>query len=338
MLTAAVCAASYGFYRYVKTEEKYVSEMRGKCACEAYVTLCESIVRGDASASADALSRCELFAGCGGADALRFAILSGSVDEKIAEALAIDGDASPSEIAEAVRRADRAAENAVGGTKDLPGVSNGGEWETVAAAPTVTEEEARRTAAEIVGGGASFTTAKSHTFPLVYSFVCKNASVDITRMGGRLLRFYAFRHGGAEVRDEETCRASAEKFVRAAGIADASLVSAREYDEEFDFVFCGSFPLDGVRVDAVDEAVNVRVAKAGASVCFFDASEYYRRKPSSYGSPNVVIGRAEASRMLGVGGENLSLVYSEGEMFWRFCGVKILLLNAKTGKIRPQNP
>ena len=340
LLTAAVCLASYGFYRYVAGKDVRSADMRDRCAYEAYVSLCENIVRGETGAAADALSRCELFSDCGEVGSLRYAILTETVDETVTEALALNGRITSSDVAEAVRRADRAAEELVG---DLPRVlgETAGEssfWATLAGKEAVTEGEARKTAARHIGGGVSLTAAENHSFPLVYTFVCKNASADVTRMGGRLLRFYAFRHGDAGIRSVGDCRDAARRFIESAGIRDGVLLSETEGDDDVEFVFCGSFILDGVRVAALEETVTVRVTRAGAGVYFYDAYEYYKRKPVSYGELTVRIGCAEAARKLGVGSEYLSLVYTEERLFWRLGGVKTLLFDVETGNIRPQNP
>lgn len=340
MVTAAVCAASYGFYRYVMNEASETAVSRERCAYEAYVSLCEDIARGEAGAAADALSRCELFAGCGEMASLREAILSELVNERIADALSIDGAATPEAIRRAVKSADKAAAETVGGGARVLGESTDGGsfWATLEGRVMISEDKARDVAAEMIGGGASLSAAKNHTFPLVYTFVCKNASADITRMGGRLLRFYSFRRGGADVRTEDECREAARAFVKKAEIADAVLDSAREDRDGYEYTFRGTLDVDGETVEAIGEDITVRVARAGARVYFFDAFEYYKHKPVFYGELKVKLGRAEAARQLGVNERFLTLIYADGRLFWRLSGVKTLLFDVLTGEIRPQNP
>ncbi len=335
LLTAAVCAASYGFYLYVERENEAALKMRERCAYEAYLSLCENLGRREMRAAAEALSRCELFGGCAEADGLRAAILSGSVTDETAEALrgALDGGAT---IFEAVRRADEAAgralpESGTAGARD-------GMWATLRGQDEIGEAEAHRLAAGFVGGGVSLTAAESRTFPPVYTFLCKNASADITKAGGRLLTMYVYRHGSAEVRGRESCLSAAKKFLGGAGISRAELVSEAAEADGYTYVFCGTFRLADETVLCTDETVTVGVCARGGGVRFFDAAGYYMYRPASYDVSGVKIGRNEAARMLGTDAEYLTPIYSGGRLFWRLSGVKTLLCDAETGEIRVQNP
>lgn len=334
LLTAAVCAASFGFYMYVEKQNREALEMREKCAEEAYLCLCENLGLREMRAAAEALSRLELFGGCGEADDLRAAIISGNVDEETAEALreALDGSAT---VYEAVADADRAAGKTLVESDTAAG---GGSWAALRDLDEIGTNEAHKLASRYVGGGVTLEQAENRTFPPVYTFMCKNASADITRAGGKLLRMYVYRHGGAVEKSDEHCRAAAEKFIESAGVKGAVLVSEEAGEDEVGYVFAGSFSLGDETVVCPDETVKVGVSRRGAAVCFFDAAVYYREKPASHDVDLPSVSRAQAAKSLGVDPENLTLVYTENRLFWRLGGVKTLLLDAQTGEIRVQNP
>lgn len=335
-LTLAVCAASYGFYRYMKEESAATEELRERCAYEAYVSLCENFGRGELTAAADALSRCELYTGTRDYNALRYAILSGDESGEIADALGLDNGS----IADALRRADGKARDL--GFGEVPRVlgasSSAMMWETLDRRIEISEEEAHRIATEYAGGGAALTRVENHTFPLVYTYTCKNASVDVTRMGGRLLRFYAYRHGGAEERGASLCRGAAERFLEEAGIQDGVMISAADTEDGYEYVFCGSFELDGATVTCISETVKIAVSRAGARVNYFDSYEYYKNKPISYDLPEIVFDRHAAAEKLGVNDLTLSLIFAGGRIFWCQSGVKTPWIDAENGEIRVQNP
>lgn len=336
LLAAAVCAASYGFYRYVKKENEATLDMRSRCAYEAYLSLCESLGRRETESAAEALSRCKLFGGCGEADDLCAAIMSGNVSRETAEELrrALDGSVS---VYEAVMRADAAAGRALKAEEGDGGAPRP-RWETLAACAEITDAEAHKLAADTVGGGVTLTRAENHTFPLVYTYTCKNAAADITRAGGKLLRMYVYRHGGARIRSGDECRRSAESFVKEAGIHGCVLISEEETPDGYDYVFCGTFSLMGTTVTCPEERIVVGVSRDGGGISFFDASGYYEMRPVTYELPEMRFRRTEAAGKLGVDEGYLTLVYIENRLFWRLGGVKTLLLDAETGEIRAQNP
>ncbi len=337
LLMAAVIAASWGFYRYVRAGEAKTAELCERCAYEAYVSLCENMVRGEGRAAADALCRLVLFSDCGEAEALRDVILSGRVDADIIDAVSLTGEGEVAErISAAIKRADSTAQ----GKRRFytgEGVPCGG-WETLSDMPEVERGEAHRIAASYLGGGVTLTEAENHGFPLVYTFMCKNAAVDVTRAGGRLLRLYVYRHGTAGACGPDECREAAEAFIKKAGIYDAELVSSARGEAGYDFAFCAAHETDGERVFCVDEVIKVGVAEAGGGIRFFDAGAYYEKRPRTYGGESIQVGRDVAARKVGVDKRALSLIRSGGELFWRFGGVKTLLIDAKNGEIRVQNP
>ena len=341
LLTVSVCAASYGFYMYMRGEAEEVAVMRDRCAYEAYVSLGESLSRGDTETAAEALSRCELFSGCEKADHLRGAILSGEYEGVIEESLALgDGADISALIADALRRADETARGKA--REAAPRVSGGAvtaaSWETLDRRIEISEDEAHRIAVQYVGGGAGLKRAENHTFPLVYTFTCKNAAVDVTRMGGRLLRFYAFRHGGAAERSPDVCREAAGKFISEAGIVDGVLISETEVEDGFEYIYCGSFVYGDSTVVCTSETVKVGVHRAGAMVNYFDAYEYYRNKPISYGGHEVNVSRADAAEALGTDGGKLSLIFDGERLYWSLSGAKSPLVDAENGEIRVENP
>ncbi len=340
MLTAAVITASWGFYTYVKSEEEETLRLRERCAYEAYVSLLGDMMRGESTAAAEALSRFELFSGCS-ADSLRAAIISDAAETDMSDIiekleLSDRGDVI-TRLSDAVKRADAAAADTVRKLREEPAEAGG--WAILRGVDEVGQVEALKTAADALGiDKSSLSAAENRGFPPVYTFSCKNAAVDVTRAGGRLLRLYAYRHGTAKERGEEACREAAEDFLRRAGIRDAAAVSSDEDAEGYNFIFCAAHKLGQERVLCPDEVIRVGVCRAGGVVRLFDASEYYKNKPVTYGDETISFGREKAASAVGVEGSELELIYTDGGLFWRFGGVKTLIIDVKNGDIRVQNP
>lgn len=320
-VTAATSAAAWAEWRYIEKSEREIRERYDMCALEAYVSMCEAIEDGDAETAADALSRCELYCGQGEFASLRARILKNDiVDLDIADAGDViaavgDGDAA-SLIADVLRRADRAGGVAATGAGNIASVSSAG-WETLRNKLDVKPDAALAVARRAVGGGALMHASQSRTFPLVYAFTCKNGAAEVTRAGGRLLRMYVYRHGSAQKRGCDECRQAAVDFVDDACIGECALTDEAYDGGEYRYTFCGSFYFGGHRVVVPDEVVTVCVDEDGASVCGFDASEYYRYHKMSYELPDELPQTPD-----GISVRN-GLIYSNGELFWSESGGKI---------------
>lgn len=138
--------------------------------------------------------------------------------------------------------------------------------------PEVSEEEARRIASKLIGGGATLSLAVNHTFPLVYTFYCENACADVTRMGGFLIRMTVYRDGNLSYRSEGECRAAAEKFLKRAKISGLSVLRCEKINDDNEYLYV--FTVPGKSED--DGAVYITVSTSGARVSRFDATEYYK--------------------------------------------------------------
>lgn len=280
MLTVTVAALLFAWAVYASAgakERRYDSALRA-CEYEAYLSFCEKLgVIADTDdaeateyasvAAAEALSRYILFSELDAdADVLRELLMSGAVGkERAAELLSAVSVAKTR--ADAVISVIKIAEG-WGETASHSSARNAGGWEWLSSLPEVKERDAAKTAERFIGGGGRVRGAESHTFPLVYAYVNGNASAEVTRMGGRLIRMYKFLLGTAEKRTETECVLSAERFVRDAGIKDAELLSCDVREETAECVFASE----------TGAQIIVRVSYSGAAVIYFDAYEYYKNR------------------------------------------------------------
>lgn len=280
MLTVTVAALLFAWAVYASAgakEKRYDAAMEA-CEYGAYVAFTEKLrviaeTEGDAAsyaaaAAGEALSRYMLFSGLDAdADGLYGLLVSGAVDSGTAAELisAVDKGKTREESVLAAIEIARGMEN----NSRVSAERDEGGWEWLSSLPEVKEADAQKTAERFIGGKGKVRGAVSHTFPLVYAYVNGNASAEVTRMGGRLIRMYKFPIGTAQRRGEEECVSAAERFLRSAGIKDAEVVSQTSDADGMTFVFVSGEDGDGGEV-------SVKVAFAGATVIYFDAYEYYK--------------------------------------------------------------
>lgn len=287
MIMLLSIGAAYGMYLYTVSVAAEYSSARAAARYEAYLSLCEEIRRtdgDDATAAAalrgagESMSRYLLFAEekPQGGEALRDALLSGTVSRESCERLRAVLDANAKDYDAAVAKAASLAADAVSGMRQRTALGDSDGWDELKERAEVREAKAHAAARSFVGGGVTLTEAENHSFPLVYSYVCENAAVDITRMGGRLLRMWCYRVGDAERKGDGACRCAATEFLRRAGIADAEMVSEEATADEVRYLFCRVTASLSGEVTDEDAAVKITVARGGARVSFFDATDYYK--------------------------------------------------------------
>lgn len=285
MLTITVAALLFAWAVYVSagTKERMYGSAMESCGYEAYLSFCEKlgvIAESDdgtetayaSVAAGEALSRYVLFSDIEtDADALRGLLMSGQVGKEEAEELLrvlSEGGTRDEAVSAAIKTAlEWGKDPTISSERDSGG------WRWLSSLPEVKETEASKTAARFIGGGGKVRRGESHTFPLVYSYVNGNASAEVTRMGGRLIRMYKFPIGSAEKRTVEQCALSAERFLRDAGIKDAELYSAELVGDVAELKFA---PPSETEESA--RSISVNVALSGATVIYFDAYEYYRNR------------------------------------------------------------
>ncbi len=282
MLTVTLAALLFAWAVYASataSENRYAAAMKS-AAYEAYLSLCESVggianEEGNAQAhsrlAADALSRYALFSEEKlDASTLRELFFTGQIDPSRAKALweVLSSAGSGKEaMADAVASAVRLAEQWSDGAVIRSANVRADGWRRLSVLPEIREQRARALAERVIGGGGEVRLAESHTFPLVYVYTNGNATAEISRMGGKLLRMCIFPLGSASKRTDAECFASAERFLEAAGITDASLMQASSGEESISYIFA---PEEG------GASVVITVARGGAEIIFFDAYEYYR--------------------------------------------------------------
>ncbi len=279
MLIVSVSAFVFAWAVFASAEakEEKCEKMILKCKYEAYLSFCEKLselAKADeksavmSKSAAEALGRYVMFSSGVQADpdALIDRLLSAEIYGEEAEKL-IDLIKAVEDADDAMLSVIEAAERAESEYVRSPGRKSDG-WKWLSSQPEVKATYAEKLAERFIGGGGNVRATVSHSFPLVYSYANGNACAEITRMGGKLIRFYKFPIGNAVIRDRDECIASAERFLRDAGISGGKLMLC-EVDSEG--VFC-TFYVCG---DAAAN-VTVNVAFGGATVVYFDAYEYYR--------------------------------------------------------------
>ena len=338
-LNLATGACAYAVGAYADGEREKYERICGRCAYDAYCGMCESIRAGDSQSAAEALSRCELFSGAGETPALRAAIMADDGGERLEfmTPIADDGDTRAA-VRDALLSAEEKARSRGFDAASARGYADGSGWETLKRAIPSEMSECRRVARESIGGGVTLEAAENNGFPPVYTFFCTNAAADVTRAGARLLRMYVHRRGCAEIRDGETCRASALEFAADHGLGGAVIVSETAADDAITYSMRGTVTAFGERIVCDGECIKITVQRAGAFVSEFDATEYYRCRPLEYSLPKRIKSREYAAEALGEDGGALELAYSDGRLFWRKSGAKTPELDAENGEIRVQNP
>ncbi len=271
LLLTAVFAVVCGYLSHRRAERKAeeYEMLRERTAYEAYLTLCESVAaiekgEGEAYAriGADAAARLCLFSDAGAMSLAAYVSRLGGVPEeaaRLAEMLQAEREDWRKAVAEAEALAERSMKPRVKSEDTSEG------WRLLRERTEVGRREARDVACAFIGGGAVLTDAENHTFPLLYSFGCKNAAAEVTRMGGRLYRMWIFRIGEGKECSLSLCRQNAESFLKRAGIGGAEISEETVAEDSVRYVFTA----DG-------GSVTVTVKRRGGRVCFFDASHYYR--------------------------------------------------------------
>ncbi len=286
-ITLLSLGAVYGMYLYTVSVAEEYSLARAAARYEAYLSLCEAIGQTDGDdatraaalrGAGESMSRYLLFAEekPQGSEALRDLLLSGAVPSELCVHLRAVLDANAADYDAAVIKAAVMTADETVGIRQRTTASDGNGWDELKECSEVRETKAHAAARRFIGGGASLTAAENHSFPLVYSYVCENAAVDITRMGGKLLRMWCYRIGDAEPKSDRECREAATEFLRRAGIADAEVTSVEVSEDEVRYQFCRVTKAPTGEVTDEGAAVKITVARRGARVSFFDATDYYK--------------------------------------------------------------
>ncbi len=273
--TVAISALAYAWATDIMADgrEKRYTDALSACEYEAYLSFTDAIemlASGDKDASAsglaaEALSRYVIFSGTEtDTEALSELLLSGKADAESAKAI-LRALAEGEDAEESMAKAAKAAEEFGKSSRISSGRRGEGEWR-FSSLPEVKERTARELAERLIGGGGEVRQAESHAYPLIYVYENGNATAEISRMGGRLLRMCIFPMGDAAERNEKDCLSKAEAFLEHAKIRGEELFSTLTEPDTVTYVFA----CEG------GGKVTVRVAKKGATVIFFDAYEYYK--------------------------------------------------------------
>lgn len=140
----------------------------------------------------------------------------------------------------------------------------------------ITEREAYEKAKALLGKNAALTLVKNSGFPPVYTYVCNNASVEISVMGGYPIRLLLDLPAKEAKYDENICVCVAEEYLKTVGLEDLARVKVWWVDNVC-FVEFARRILDGQNVGLSElERVTVGVSASAARVCYYDAYNYYR--------------------------------------------------------------
>ncbi len=282
MLTFTVAALLFAWavYADAKIQKREYESVRAACEYEAYLSFFDAIdniasekgdVREESRLAAESLSRFVMFSESkADTGVLRELLLDGGVDPTLAMEISRIAESSDTPRA-AIERAAEAVKAHRIATHGSDERAREGEWSFMSL-PEVKERSARELAERVIGGGGEVRLAESHSYPPVYSYVNGNATAEVTRMGGRLIRMCKFPLGTAEVRGDGECLLSAEAFLKTARITGTELSSVLTEKDSVTYVFSSS---DGGR------EITVKVSRQGASVIFFDAYGYYKSEPKT---------------------------------------------------------
>ncbi len=138
-------------------------------------------------------------------------------------------------------------------------------------ASILTEDEVKEQVTDIFGKNVKFSSTFVHSFPTVYNFSCENVSLDISQMGGFVLRMlYDHRPTGTECTEEEAKKAMTD-FLSARGLDELILI---------DFVlrgdYFGTFAPICSDILCLSESVKLCVGKDNGEVIAYDAEDYYK--------------------------------------------------------------
>lgn len=268
----------WGFFSSIEAKNAYADAdaERERCAFEAYLSFSEYIEEMDGSSGErlsalamcadDALSRCELFSGVESHKSLhRFLseFIKGAAPEGgispsvIFSALLSAGGGSSPEAA--LTSAEVAAELLIFPSEDAVSQKSDSHSSFLSNLPEVSEAEAHKIAAEYAGIGAKLTLADEDGG--IYTYVCGNMIIEITRRGGKLYRLYKFCLGDADGNGETL--SAAREMLRRAGFSSPDIrpLSRVESDANYDvYDFRG---------------VTLRISKEKNRCLVFDAAGYY---------------------------------------------------------------
>lgn len=143
-------------------------------------------------------------------------------------------------------------------------------------AEKISEGEALEKAKKLLGKHTNLTLVKSSGFPPVYTYVCNNASVEITVMGGYPIRLL-FDLSEKDARYEESeCIAAAAKFIENLRIKDMELAKVRYSDGAYFADFAHVYTDGSRNIRSDTETITVGVAADTLRICYYDAYNYYR--------------------------------------------------------------
>ncbi|MCD8314661.1 MAG: hypothetical protein LUD44_03425 [Firmicutes bacterium] len=270
----------WGFFSSIEAKNAYADAAaeRESCAFEAYLSFSEYIEGMDgasgerlsalAMCADDALSRCELFSGGEPhkslhrflSEFIRGAVPDGGISPSvICSALLSAGGGSSPEAA--LASAEGAAELLIFSSDGAASQKSDRHSSLLSNLPEVSEAEAHKIAAQYAGVGAKLTLADEDGG--VYTYVCGNIVIEITRRGGRLYRLYKFCLGNADGDGEGTTLSAAREMLRRAGFSSPGSrpLSLSASDAKYDVYDSGG--------------VTLRVSKEKNRCLVFDAAGYY---------------------------------------------------------------
>ncbi|NLK39180.1 MAG: hypothetical protein GX303_02865 [Clostridiales bacterium] len=140
----------------------------------------------------------------------------------------------------------------------------------------ISEREAYKKAKELLGKNSTLTLVRGNGFPPVYTYVCNNASVEISVMGGFPIRLLFDLPQTDAKYEENVCVRVAEEYIDQLGIGGVALSRIRWADGICFAEFARTY-IDGRQQVLSDrERLTVGVSADTGRVCYYDAYNYYR--------------------------------------------------------------
>lgn len=149
--------------------------------------------------------------------------------------------------------------------------------------------EVADTVERFFGKNAKLKSGFVNAFPPFYNFYCDNVSLDISQMGGFVLRFLYDRRDSGEECTADEAKERMNEFLVGLGLDEGAVMV--DFSDEGDYfaVFSPRVPTGAGEVLCLSEQIKICVGRANGKVISFDATSYYKYHRIKREVPSVKI-------------------------------------------------
>lgn len=148
--------------------------------------------------------------------------------------------------------------------------------------------EVTGTAERFFGKNAKLETSFSPSFPPFYNFYCDNVSLDVSQMGGFVLRFLYDRRDAPRECTAEEAKQKMYEFLGELGL-DGLVLTEFSDDGDYFAVFSPEEETPAGKILCLSEGIKICVGRAGGKVSAFDATSYYKYHKTERDVPRVKV-------------------------------------------------